>query len=197
MFITSLLSARLCGQCSQFVCQSKGKLLAWSVNLAVAKRRWLCPFCRWSKPPGRIVSGEILVKWREYCRNAEKRTAQSALDRAGIDPSRCDELLNPVTKIKEQMADGIQAHEQIKVSCVEGKNTTSCSNDVGLPERVYNMYPSRTERWHEAARVHCHGGCRSIRRSFWRMSHQCAGCRRAAVWSRRLCWMSRSDWVSQ
>jgi peptide/nickel transport system ATP-binding protein len=48
--------------------------------------------------------------------------------------------LNPVTRIKEQMGDAILAHEKVTPQELKTK-ILELFNRVGLPERVYNMYP--------------------------------------------------------
>jgi oligopeptide/dipeptide ABC transporter ATP-binding protein len=48
--------------------------------------------------------------------------------------------LNPVIKIKEQIEDAILAHEKINRKALKLK-VLELLNDVGLPERVYNMFP--------------------------------------------------------
>jgi oligopeptide/dipeptide ABC transporter ATP-binding protein len=48
--------------------------------------------------------------------------------------------LNPVTKIKEQMEDAVLAHQKMGRKELKEK-ILKLLNDVGLPERTYNMYP--------------------------------------------------------
>ncbi len=48
--------------------------------------------------------------------------------------------LNPVTRIKEQMEDAILAHGKVPKDKLK-EMILKLLNDVGLPERTYNMYP--------------------------------------------------------
>ena len=92
------------------------------------------------QPPGRIVSGEILVNGENIVGMRESQLRRVRWTKLALIPQGAMNSLNPVTKIKEQMADGIQAHERINGKALKDR-IIKLLNDVGLPERVYNMYP--------------------------------------------------------
>jgi oligopeptide/dipeptide ABC transporter ATP-binding protein len=87
--------------------------------------------------PGRIVKGEILINGENIVGMPENKVRWSQL---ALIPQGAMNSLNPVIKIKEQMEDGILAHEKIGRKELKGK-ILKLLNDVGLPERVYNMFP--------------------------------------------------------
>jgi peptide/nickel transport system ATP-binding protein len=92
------------------------------------------------QPPGRIVSGEILVNGENIVGMPEKELRKVRWAKLALIPQGAMNSLNPVTKIKEQMGDGIQAHERISGKELK-ERVFKLLNDVGLPERVYDMFP--------------------------------------------------------
>jgi peptide/nickel transport system ATP-binding protein len=90
--------------------------------------------------PGRIVRGEIRINQRNIVNLPEKELRSIRWKELALIPQGAMNSLNPVTRIREQMGDAILAHE--KVSPTELKTRIlALFNRVGLPERVYNMYP--------------------------------------------------------
>jgi peptide/nickel transport system ATP-binding protein len=92
------------------------------------------------QPPGRIVRGEILVNGENIVGMPENELRRVRWAKLALIPQGAMNSLNPVIKIKEQMEDGILAHEKLSRTAVKAK-VFQLLNDVGLPERVYNMYP--------------------------------------------------------
>ena len=90
--------------------------------------------------PGRIVKGEILIKGRNIVNLPEAELRQVRWRDLALIPQGAMNSLNPVIRIREQMEDGILAHEKINKVALKEK-VMRLLNDVGLPERVYNMYP--------------------------------------------------------
>ena len=64
--------------------------------------------------------------------------------------------LNPVMRIKEQLADALQDHG-VRLS---KRNVAERVHDllqwVGLRPEVADMFPHALERWHETTGLHCH-----------------------------------------
>lgn len=90
--------------------------------------------------PGRIVKGEIKINGRNLVGLSERELRKVRWRELALIPQGAMNSLNPVTKIKEQMGDAIQAHERISPQALKGR-VLKLLNDVGLPERVYNMFP--------------------------------------------------------
>ena len=90
--------------------------------------------------PGRIVRGEILVAGKNLVGLSERELRKVRWKELALIPQGAMNSLNPVTKIKEQMEDAILAHEKIGRQQLREK-VMQLLNDVGLPERVYNMFP--------------------------------------------------------
>jgi peptide/nickel transport system ATP-binding protein len=92
------------------------------------------------QPPGRIVSGEIFVNGENIVNLPERELRRVRWRQLALIPQGAMNSLNPVTRVKEQMEDAILAHEKISRRELKGKILTLL-NAVGLPERVYTMYP--------------------------------------------------------
>ena len=90
--------------------------------------------------PGRIVKGEIYIKGRNIVNLPEAELRKVRWRDLALIPQGAMNSLNPVIRIREQMEDGILAHEKIDKVALKEK-VLRLLNDVGLPERVYNMYP--------------------------------------------------------
>jgi peptide/nickel transport system ATP-binding protein len=90
--------------------------------------------------PGRIVGGQIRLNGNELVGIPESELRKYRWTELALIPQGAMNSLNPVIKIKEQMADAIQAHESVDKKELKPR-ILKLFNDVGLPERVYNMYP--------------------------------------------------------
>ena len=90
--------------------------------------------------PGRIVKGEININGHNIVGLPERELRKLRWRELSLIPQGAMNSLNPVLRIREQMEDGILAHERLSRSAVKQK-VLQLLNDVGLPERVYNMFP--------------------------------------------------------
>jgi len=90
--------------------------------------------------PGRIVSGEIFINNQNIVNLPENELRRVRWKELALIPQGAMNSLNPVIKIKEQMGDAILAHERVFPGELRNR-ILELFNRVGLPERVYNMYP--------------------------------------------------------
>ena len=90
--------------------------------------------------PGRIVGGEIKIEGQNIVNLPERELRKIRWRKLALIPQGAMNSLNPVIKIREQMEDGITAHEKVRGAALRDK-ILKLLNDVGLPERVYNMFP--------------------------------------------------------
>jgi len=93
------------------------------------------------QPPGRIVSGEVLIEGTDMVRLSERRLREVRWRDAALIPQGAMNSLNPIMKIKDQIADGIIAHESGHPRRELKGRIFELLGMVGLPGRVYNMYP--------------------------------------------------------
>jgi oligopeptide/dipeptide ABC transporter ATP-binding protein len=90
--------------------------------------------------PGKITHGEIWIDGEELTGLTEAQLRQLRWRKLALVPQGAMNSLNPVLKIKEQIGDAIKAHERIPDAALK-QRVLQLLDDVGLPARVYNMYP--------------------------------------------------------
>jgi peptide/nickel transport system ATP-binding protein len=93
------------------------------------------------QPPGRIVHGQVLVDGIDMVSLNERELRQARWRKVALIPQGAMNSLNPVMRIKDQIADGIQTHEGKQPQGELSARILELLNMVGLPGRVYSMYP--------------------------------------------------------
>ena len=93
------------------------------------------------QPPGRIVSGQVQLHGIDLVALSEAELRQVRWSQIALIPQGAMNSLNPVMRVKHQIAEAIETH-QVKRSPQELKERIlRLLAMVGLPSRVYNMYP--------------------------------------------------------
>lgn len=93
------------------------------------------------QPPGRTVGGQVILEDQDILRLSEGEFRQYRWKKLSLIPQGAMNSLNPTMRVHAQIADVIETHEgkqpaqQLKARILE------LQKKVGLPERVYNMYP--------------------------------------------------------
>lgn len=93
------------------------------------------------QPPGRIVSGQIMIDGIDLVALNDKELRQVRWRELALIPQGAMNSLNPVMRVKDQIADGIETHEGKQPRAELKERILSLLRMVGLPGRVYNMYP--------------------------------------------------------
>jgi peptide/nickel transport system ATP-binding protein len=93
------------------------------------------------QPPGRIVHGQVLIDGTDVMALNERELRQVRWRQIALIPQGAMNSLNPVVRVKDQIADGIQTHEGKQPRAALKTRILELLNTVGLPNRVYNMYP--------------------------------------------------------
>jgi len=93
------------------------------------------------QPPGRIVEGQVWLNGVDMVALSERELRQMRWRQAALIPQGAMNSLNPVMQIKDQIADGIEAHEGKQPPKVLKERILELLAMVGLPSRVYHMYP--------------------------------------------------------
>ncbi|HXV44774.1 MAG TPA: ABC transporter ATP-binding protein, partial [Anaerolineae bacterium] len=93
------------------------------------------------QPPGRIVEGEVWIRDTNILALNEQELRQVRWSRVALIPQGAMNSLNPVMRIKDQIADGIETHHGKRSRAELKKRILELLNMVGLPNRVYDMYP--------------------------------------------------------
>jgi peptide/nickel transport system ATP-binding protein len=93
------------------------------------------------QPPGRIVSGQALLEGQDLVSLSERELRQLRWTKLALIPQGAMNSLNPVMRISTQIADGIETHEGRQPRSALKDRILELLNLVGLPGRVYDMYP--------------------------------------------------------
>jgi peptide/nickel transport system ATP-binding protein len=93
------------------------------------------------QPPGRIVGGEILLDGINLATLQGPELRAVRWDRLALIPQGAMNSLNPVMRISKQIADAIETHQGRIPSKELKERIIGLLSTVGLPSRVYNMFP--------------------------------------------------------
>ncbi|HEX9018111.1 MAG TPA: ABC transporter ATP-binding protein [Anaerolineaceae bacterium] len=91
--------------------------------------------------PGKILSGEVTLNGIDLRSLDERHLRDKRWREIALIPQGAMNSLNPVMKVCDQIRDAIEAHSQHKSAGDLKKMILELFNLVGLPARVYNMYP--------------------------------------------------------
>jgi oligopeptide/dipeptide ABC transporter ATP-binding protein len=94
------------------------------------------------QPPGRILGGQVILNGTNDLLALSKRELREIRWREiALVPQGAMNSLNPVMRIKNQIADGIQTHIGKQPRRALKERILELFSLVGLPSRCYNMYP--------------------------------------------------------
>jgi len=93
------------------------------------------------QPPGRIVHGQVLIDGTDVMSLDERELRQVRWRQVALIPQGAMNSLNPVMRIKDQIADAIETHRGKQPREALRERILELLNMVGLPGRVYRMYP--------------------------------------------------------
>jgi peptide/nickel transport system ATP-binding protein len=93
------------------------------------------------QPPGRIVDGKIVINGKDLVPLNDKELRKVRWREMALVPQGAMNSLNPLMKIKDQIADGIETHEGKQPKKELKERIFKLLTDVGLPSRIYDMYP--------------------------------------------------------
>ena len=96
---------------------------------------------RLHKPPAYIMGGEAILAGSDLLTLELEEMRQTRWSKLSLIPQGSMNSLNPVVKIKHQMADAIEAHERGWTRRQIGKHIGELLGRVGLPDSVAEMYP--------------------------------------------------------
>jgi oligopeptide/dipeptide ABC transporter ATP-binding protein len=92
--------------------------------------------------PGRIVGGRILLNGTDLVKLNERRLNAMRWRDVALIPQGAMNSLNPVMKVKDQIADAIEAHEGKQPPRALKERILEILATVGLPPtRVYDLFP--------------------------------------------------------
>lgn len=92
-------------------------------------------------PPGRVVSGEVLLDDIDLLDLPEEELRKRRWTKLALIPQGAMNSLNPTMKISAQIKDVIETHEGRQRPEEIKKRILELFSMVGLPGRIYDMYP--------------------------------------------------------
>lgn len=91
--------------------------------------------------PGRILGGEVLINEENLLGLSEQQLRRRRWRDLALIPQGAMNSLNPVMKVRDQIADAITTHEGPQPKNKLKQRILYLFGRVGLPERVYDQYP--------------------------------------------------------
>ncbi len=96
---------------------------------------------RMIQTPGRLRGGSISINGKELATLSDRDLRPLRWTMLSLIPQGAMNSLNPIMRIKDQIRDVIDTHEGRRPESVLKPRILALLNQVGLPARVYNMYP--------------------------------------------------------
>jgi oligopeptide/dipeptide ABC transporter ATP-binding protein len=93
------------------------------------------------QPPGRIVHGKAIINGTDIMTLSDYELRRVRWRDMALIPQGAMNSLNPVILVRKQIADGIETHEGRQPRKKLKERILQLLNMVGLPGRVYSMYP--------------------------------------------------------
>lgn len=93
------------------------------------------------QPPGRIVEGDVILGDKNLMQLSEREFRNIRWTELALIPQGAMNSLNPTMKISSQIADAITTHEGRMSGAKLKARILELFKMVGLPERIYNMFP--------------------------------------------------------
>jgi peptide/nickel transport system ATP-binding protein len=93
------------------------------------------------QPPGRIIHGQVFIQGTDVAPLSSAELREVRWRQAALIPQGAMNSLNPVMKVKDQIADGIITHEGKPPPRVLKQRIIELLGTVGLPSRTYDLYP--------------------------------------------------------
>ena len=95
---------------------------------------------RLHRPPARIVRGRVLLNGRDMVTLSEPELAKMRLGEIALVPQGAMNALNPVMRIRDQISDGIVAHDIVTKNELADRVAQALAR-VGLPGDLVDRFP--------------------------------------------------------
>ncbi|MEA3334314.1 MAG: ABC transporter ATP-binding protein [Chloroflexota bacterium] len=93
------------------------------------------------QPPGRIVGGQVILEGTDLVPLDDKQLRDIRWHKVSLIPQGAMNSLNPIMRVRDQIGDAIETHEGRQPKQALKERILELLNLVGLPGRVYDMYP--------------------------------------------------------